>query len=240
MRRYALLLIASIFILNNTNILYAESNKVTPTGADPAIINAIDNWLTAFFRHNVPKGNIEIRYKEDGNQNYIDIPGYRIYKAQFAKLLNAYNDIGLANVTEITPLNMPFLEWKNIKRYKVEPTKKCTDLAVELKENGDCIVLMARPSVDSLTNTKNMLFRSNDPNEYKIITGTFKTNKLPIGEEYISASGKKIPNSYKIRALVSIGKISKDCNVAAVDWGNVDEDLWETNNIAIFIENLSK
>jgi hypothetical protein len=238
MRRYALLPILSIFILCNTNVLYAESNKITLTGVDPAIINAIDNWLMEFFRHNVPKGNVEIRYNE--HQEYWDPPGYRIYKAQFAKLLKAYNDISLANVTEILPLNMPFLEWKNIKRYAVEPTKKCIDSAEEVKENGDCIILMARPGMDSVTNTKNMLFRSNDPNEYKIITGTFKVNKFSIGEEYNSASGGKIPNSYKIRALVSIGKISKDCNVKAVDWGDIGEDVWITNNIATFIANLSK
>jgi len=238
MRRFALLIIVSIFILNYTNILYAENNRSTLTGADPKIINEIDNWLIQFFRHNVPKGNVEIRYNE--NQEYWDPPGYKIYKAQFAKLLKAYNDIGLANVTEILPLNMPFLEWKNIKRYTVEPTKKCIDSAEEVKENGDCIILIAKPSMDSVTNTKNMLFRSNDPNEYKVITGTFKVNKLSIGEEYNSATGGKIPQSYRIRALVSIGKVSKDCKVEAVDWGDIGEDLWITNNIATFITNLSK
>lgn len=238
MRRYALFIIVSIFILSNTNVLFADSNKSTLTGSDPAIINAIDNWLIQFFRHNVPKGDVEIRYND--NQEYWDPPGYRIYKAQFAKLLKAYKDIGLANVTEILPLNMPFLEWKNVKRYNVEPTKKCTELAEEVKENGDCIILMSKPGLDSVTNTKNMLFRSNDPNEHKVITGTFKVNKLPIGEEYNSVSGSKIPNSYKIRALVSIGKVSKDCKVEAVDWGNIGEDVWITNNIATFITNLSK
>ena len=34
MRRYALLPILSIFILCNTNVLYAESNKITLTGVE--------------------------------------------------------------------------------------------------------------------------------------------------------------------------------------------------------------
>jgi hypothetical protein len=191
MRRYVLCFIVSIFVLSTSNILYAENNKGTPIGADPAIISAIDNWLTSFFRHNIPKGNIEIRYKEDGSVKYFDHPGYRIYKLKFGNLLKAYDDINLVDIKEQPPLNLPFLEYKYSKMYYVEPTKKCTDIAEEIKENGDCVVLMAKPGVDSVKNVKNMVFRSTDPSDYKVITGTYKVNKFQLVKNLIQFPAKK-------------------------------------------------
>ena len=240
MKRIALVLMVSIFISYSINLLYADNNPGSLAGTDPVIINAIDNWLTVFFRHNIPKGNIEIRYKDDGTVKYIDYPGYRIYKLKFGNLLKAYNDINLVDIKEQPPLNLPFLEYKYSKMYYVEPTKKCTDIAEEVKENGDCVVLMAKPGMDSVTNVKNMVFRSTDPSDYKVITGTYKVKKSPVFEEFISVAGEKVSDRYKIRALVAIDKISKECKVSAVDWGYIGEDLWESNNIATFITNLTK
>jgi hypothetical protein len=240
MQRTTLIFMVGIIIACSSNVLHADNNPSSLAGTDPVIINAIDNWLTSFFRHNIPKGNIEIRYRDDGSVKYIDHPGYRIYKLKFGNLLKAYNDINLVDIKEQPPLNLPFLEYKYSKMYYVEPTKKCTDIAEEIKENGDCVVLMAKPGVDSVKNVKNMVFRSTDPSDYKVITGTYKVNKFPIGEEFNSVSSEKVVDRYKIRALVAIDKISKECTVVAVDWGYIGEDLWESNGIATFITNLTK
>ena len=75
MKRIVLVLMACIFISCSINLLYADNNLGALGGTDPVIINATDYWLTVFFRHNIPKGNIEIRYKVDGSVKYIGHPG---------------------------------------------------------------------------------------------------------------------------------------------------------------------
>lgn len=151
------------------------------------------------------------------------------FPIQLLEGLEAWKEVGLIEYTEQKQSELALIGSMGTRRFTVTPKQKAIDASDPTLSTSDvlyiplgtCTVLSIVKDVEY----QNPLLPQSD--DFRLVVGTYRRSY----NEFSRTQGASEDEVFKFRALMKVNPFNQTYSFQGADWGNIDEDVWKTQNI---------
>lgn len=226
-------------ILVTSNVIAAPPSNYSTTDKNEALSAAqaipykdvIEKGLTKQFNYvGIPRGEIQIMSGLSSQFESPDMKRKRL-PIQYFEAIKAWQEAGLLTYSEIKQSELDLIGSTGTRKYIITPLQSAIDVSDPEESDADWLQIpLGQCTVLSVV--KDVEYHNpelSQSDDYRLVVGTYRRSYNKFSKD---SGAPAEDTTLKFRALLKVNPFNQSYSYQYADWGEIDSDKWETENIS--------